>query len=94
MTTKPAPTTAACLLASRYGTDRFTWNKDTSTFSASASDLNWAPGSFARHIELKSQWTGKVRVFSGTGIERSGDEVLGWKFSTLDGRLHIVVFND
>lgn len=72
-----------------YSTDDFSWNHDTFTFSAFASDLQFEP---VKEITLRSTKTGEVRTFVQAFPERDVEgDITSWVYR--NGFMRVVVYN-
>jgi len=74
-----------------FKVEQFDWNKETNTFVQEASMLRI--GSPATTLMLTNPKTGKRKSFKMCGVDRSSDEIYGWKYKTNCG-IKALIVND
>jgi hypothetical protein len=77
-----------------FGTEQFTWNRETLTFVAELSDLS-LPGA-PRQIDLRSHKTGKIVrfVLKGRDMSPCGEDIAGFRYRSTDDLLRLLLIND
>lgn len=83
----------------RHSTEDFTWDSDTGTLSADASELGWTPGQRPNLVEVQSSRSGTIGTFRLHLTRRHGEDVVSWVYATHDGlpigrAFFVEVFND
>jgi hypothetical protein len=81
-------------MAKTYSSKQFTYNKETDTFVAEASELRFFDG---QAFYIKSAKTGRTRMFLITErqfTEDADQEFVAWKGFCPAGGHRVVVFND
>ena len=74
-----------------FKVEQFDWNKETNAFVQEASMLGI--GSPATTLMLTNPKTGKRKSFKMCGVDRSSDEIYGWKYETKCG-IKALIIND
>jgi len=74
-----------------FKVQQFDWNKNNKTFVQEASLLGI--GAPAATLILTNPKTGKRKTFKMTNIDRSSDEIYGWKYETKCG-IKALIIND
>ena len=70
---------------------QFDYQKKSNTFVQEASMLGI--GTPAATLMIKNPKTGKRKSFKMCGVQRSADEIYGWKYKTNDG-IKALIIND
>lgn len=85
-----------------YTARQFTWSgcfSGMTSYTSEASDLGWPPGAFPREFTVESKAGTKTVFRLDDSITSRGDRKhlngeLGWRFTAVDGRSEICVYND
>jgi hypothetical protein len=72
---------------------RFSWNKDTKTLSAEASELRFHPQNIYGGVGIVNEKTGGYRKFRFTNVDTDGEDIFGWNFVSPDG-IKLLIIND
>ena len=73
----------------------FSWNKDTKTLSAEASELGWNPTKreIYEGVGIVNDKTSGYRKFRFTNVDTDGEDIFGWNFVSPDG-IKLLIIND
>lgn len=87
------------MIARTYSTSRFNWDKESRSFTACASDLNWPALQAAGSFTLISTKTGRAVEVQLSRVNYSDDsdaELTHWEYrpNSNEHNFKVVVFND
>ena len=77
-----------------YSTNQFSYNSETSTFSADASELGWPVGKFKESVDIQSEKTGRVLRFRFLTFHEGQDLVKYQAAVDNQKVVTLVVYND